>query len=163
MTDASSDPALPAALRISVVVPVRNEAGNIAPLVEEIARALAAHGPFEIIFVNDGSTDATEAELRGLMNGRTFLRQLKHAVACGQSAAVHSGVAAARGAIVVTLDEVKRAMRLVAEKSRVIAEGAGALAVAAAVSGKAGEGPIVAVISGGNVDLKKFAELVLGA
>jgi threonine dehydratase len=67
------------------------------------------------------------------------------------------------GSIVVTLDEVKRAMRLVAEKSRVITEGAGALAVAAAVSGKAGEGPIVAVISGGNVDLKKFAELVLGA
>src|SRR5947208_1183822 len=52
------------------------------------------------------------------------------------------------GSIVVSLDEVKRAMRLVAEKSRVIAEGAGTLAVAAAVSGKAGEGPIVAVISG---------------
>jgi dolichol-phosphate mannosyltransferase len=104
MTDASSDPAYPAALRISVVVPARNEAGNIAPLVEEIARALAAHGPFEIIYVNDGSSDGTEAELRGLMRTRTFLRQLKHAVCCGQSAAVHSGVAAARGAIVVTLD-----------------------------------------------------------
>lgn len=64
------------------------------------------------------------------------------------------------GSIVVTLDEVRRAMRLVAEKSRVIAEGAGALAVAAALSGKAGDGPIVAVISGGNVDLKKFAEIV---
>jgi threonine dehydratase len=63
------------------------------------------------------------------------------------------------GSIVVTLDEVKRAMRLVAEKTRVIAEGAGALAVAAALTGKA-EGPIVAVISGGNIDLKKFAELV---
>ena len=66
------------------------------------------------------------------------------------------------GSIVVTLDEVRRAMRLVAEKSRVIAEGAGALAVAAALSGKAGDGPIVAVISGGNVDLKKFAEIVTG-
>jgi threonine dehydratase len=64
------------------------------------------------------------------------------------------------GSIVVTLDEVKAAMRLVAEKTRVIAEGAGALAVAAALSGRAGEGPIVAVISGGNIDLKKFAELV---
>lgn len=64
------------------------------------------------------------------------------------------------GSVVVTLDEVKRAMRLVAEKSRVIAEGAGALAVAAALSGRAGEGPIVAVVSGGNIDLKKFAELV---
>jgi threonine dehydratase len=64
------------------------------------------------------------------------------------------------GSIVVTLDEVKRAMRLIAEKTRVIAEGAGALAVAAALSGRAGEGPIVAVISGGNIDLKKFCELV---
>ncbi|HXH90320.1 MAG TPA: pyridoxal-phosphate dependent enzyme [Thermoanaerobaculia bacterium] len=64
------------------------------------------------------------------------------------------------GSIVVTLDETKRAMRMVAEKVRVIAEGAGALAVAAALSGKAGEGPIVAVISGGNIDLKKFAELI---
>jgi len=65
------------------------------------------------------------------------------------------------GSIVVTLDEVKRAMRLVAEKTRVIAEGAGALGVAAALSGRAGEGPIVAVVSGGNIDLKKFAELIL--
>ncbi len=65
------------------------------------------------------------------------------------------------GSIVVSLDEVRRAMRLVAEKTRVIAEGAGALAVAAALSGRAGEGPIVAVVSGGNIDLKKFAELVL--
>jgi len=63
------------------------------------------------------------------------------------------------GSIVVTLDETKRAMRMVAEKVRVIAEGAGALSVAAALSGKA-EGPIVAVISGGNIDLKKFAELI---
>jgi len=64
------------------------------------------------------------------------------------------------GSIVVTLDEVRNAMRVVAEKARVIAEGAGALGVAAALSGKAGDGPIVAVISGGNIDLKKFAELV---
>jgi threonine dehydratase len=64
------------------------------------------------------------------------------------------------GSIVVSLDEVKRAMRIVAEKNRVICEGAGALAVAAALSGRAGEGPIVAVVSGGNIDLKKFAELI---
>jgi threonine dehydratase len=64
------------------------------------------------------------------------------------------------GSVVVSLDEVKRAMRTIADKARVIAEGAGALAVAAAMSGRAGEGPIVAVISGGNIDLKKFAELV---
>lgn len=64
------------------------------------------------------------------------------------------------GSIVVTLDQVKQAMRLIAEKTRVIAEGAGALSVAAAMTGKAGDGPIVAVISGGNIDLKKFAELI---
>src|SRR5580658_1371380 len=90
--------------RISVVVPARNEAGNIAPLVEEIVQALAAHRPFEIIYVNDGSTDATEAELRSLMYERDFLRQIRHAVSCGQSAAVRSGVAAARAPIIVTLD-----------------------------------------------------------
>jgi len=65
------------------------------------------------------------------------------------------------GSVIVSLDEVRRAMRVVAEKVRVITEGAGALAVAAALSGRAGEGPIVAVVSGGNVDLKKFAELIL--
>jgi threonine dehydratase len=64
------------------------------------------------------------------------------------------------GSIVVTLDEVKRAMRVLAERSRVIAEGAGALPVAAALSGKAGTGPIVAVVSGGNIDMAKFAELI---
>ena len=64
------------------------------------------------------------------------------------------------GSIVVTLDEVKRAMKVAAEKVRVICEGAGALPVGAALSGKAGEGPIVAVVSGGNIDLKKFAEIV---
>jgi threonine dehydratase len=64
------------------------------------------------------------------------------------------------GSIVVTLEEVKRAMRVLAEKSRVIAEGAGALAVAAALSGKAGPGPIVAVVSGGNIDMATFCELI---
>jgi threonine dehydratase len=61
---------------------------------------------------------------------------------------------------VVTLDETKAAMRLLAEKARVIAEGAGALSVAAAVKGLAGKGPVVAVVSGGNIDLKKFCELI---
>jgi len=95
-----SDAAPPA---ISVVVPVRNEAGNIAPLVEEIAAALAGM-PFEIVYVNDGSTDATETELLSLMASRPWLRQLKHAVSCGQSAAVRTGVANARAPVVVTLD-----------------------------------------------------------
>jgi threonine dehydratase len=62
--------------------------------------------------------------------------------------------------IVVSLDETRKAMRLLAEKARVIAEGAGALSVAAALTGKAGNGPIVAVVSGGNIDLEKFCELI---
>ena len=61
---------------------------------------------------------------------------------------------------VVTLDEVRAAMKLIAEKSRTIAEGAGALSLAAALSGRVGEGPIVCIVSGGNIDLGKFAELV---
>ena len=64
------------------------------------------------------------------------------------------------GYIVVSLEETRNAMRLMAEKARVISEGAGALPLAAALTGKAGQGPIVAVVSGGNIDLKKFAELI---
>jgi threonine dehydratase len=64
------------------------------------------------------------------------------------------------GAITVSLDEVRDAMRLIAEKSRTVAEGAGALSLAAALTGEAGEGPIVCVVSGGNIDLRKFAELI---
>jgi threonine dehydratase len=64
------------------------------------------------------------------------------------------------GSIVVSLEETRRAMRMMAEKARVIAEGAGALPLAAALTGKAGRGPIVAVVSGGNIDLDKFASLI---
>ncbi|HEY1447722.1 MAG TPA: pyridoxal-phosphate dependent enzyme [Caulobacteraceae bacterium] len=64
------------------------------------------------------------------------------------------------GCIVVTLDETRRAMRLMAEKTRIISEGAGALSLAAALTGQAGPGPIVAIVSGGNVDLKTFCEIL---
>jgi len=64
--------------------------------------------------------------------------------------------------LVVSLEDTRKAMRVLAEKARVIAEGAGALSVAAALTGKAGRGPIVAVISGGNIDLSKFCELIAG-
>jgi threonine dehydratase len=64
------------------------------------------------------------------------------------------------GYIVVSLEETKKAMRLMAEKTRIISEGAGALPVAAALTGKAGKGPIVAIVSGGNIDMKKFCELI---
>src|ERR1700744_3501161 len=88
---------------ISVVVPVRNEAGNVAPLVAEIAAALAGRA-FEIVYVDDGSQDGTADELRGLMAQHPWLRQIHHAQSCGQSAAVRSGVAAARAPMVATLD-----------------------------------------------------------
>ncbi len=64
------------------------------------------------------------------------------------------------GTVTVTLDQVREAMRLMADKARVISEGAGALSVAAALSGEAGEGPIVCVVSGGNIDLAKFSSLI---
>jgi threonine dehydratase len=64
------------------------------------------------------------------------------------------------GAITVSLEQTSAAMRLIAEKSRTISEGAGALSLAAALTRQAGEGPIVCIVSGGNIDLKKFAELV---
>jgi dolichol-phosphate mannosyltransferase len=88
---------------VSVVVPVRNEAGNVASLVAEIEDALRGR-PFEIVYVNDGSSDATEVELRALMSTRPWLRQIRHALSCGQSAAVRTGVAMARGPVIVTLD-----------------------------------------------------------
>ncbi len=101
MTDNKSSLNVPA---VAAVVPVRNEAGNIGPLIEEIAAALAPAGSFEIVYVNDGSTDAPEAQLVALMRERPWLRQIRHAASCGQSAAVRTGVAAARAPVVVTLD-----------------------------------------------------------
>ncbi len=88
---------------VSVVVPVRNEAGNVAPLVAEIVNALQGR-VFEIVYVNDGSTDATEQELRRLMAQHPYLRQIRHQQSCGQSAAVRTGVAMAQAPIVATLD-----------------------------------------------------------
>ena len=89
---------------VSIVVPVRNEADNILPLIEEITAALSGRRDYEIIYVNDGSTDATAERLAEAMKRWPNIRQLRHAVSTGQSAAVRSGVRAARGAIVATLD-----------------------------------------------------------
>jgi dolichol-phosphate mannosyltransferase len=91
-------------IAVSIVVPVRNEADNIVPLIAEITAALDTRWNYEIIYVNDGSTDATAERLKSAMKERKNLRQLRHAVSTGQSAAVRSGVRAARGAIVATLD-----------------------------------------------------------
>ncbi|RTL54709.1 MAG: glycosyltransferase family 2 protein [Bradyrhizobiaceae bacterium] len=101
MTAQVSSSAAPA---VSIVVPVRNEADNIAPLIAEIAAALDGRWPYEIIYVNDGSTDATGERLLAEMKQRPMLRQIRHAVSTGQSAAVRTGVRFARGTIVATLD-----------------------------------------------------------
>ncbi len=88
---------------ISIVVPVHNEAGAAGPLAREIAEAFAGRS-HEIIFVDDASRDETLAELRAAAADLTTLRVLGHATNAGQSRAVRTGVLAARGAIVVTLD-----------------------------------------------------------
>jgi threonine dehydratase len=67
------------------------------------------------------------------------------------------------GCIVVSLDQTRQAMRLMAEKARIISEGAGALPLAAALTGQAGQGPIVAIVSGGNVDLSAFCDILAAA
>lgn len=95
---ATTDPA------VSVVVPVRNESENIAPLLGEIAAALDGQWAFEVVYVDDGSSDDTAAELTRLKAQHPYLRRLRHVQSCGQSAAVRTGVQAARAPLVVTLD-----------------------------------------------------------
>ena len=89
---------------VCVVVPVRNEAGNIAPLVAEIAAALDKHWTFEVVYVDDGSSDQTAAELQRLMAQHPWLRLVRHKQSCGQSAAVRTGVKAAQASVIVTID-----------------------------------------------------------
>jgi len=100
----TSNPAAGTGPEVAVVVPVRNEAGNVAPLIDEIAEALTGRWDFEVVYVNDGSRDGTEAELIRLMADRPWLRQIRHAESCGQSAAIRTGVAAARAPLIATID-----------------------------------------------------------
>ena len=88
---------------ISVVVPVQDEAGNVGPLAREIAAALAGES-HEILFVDDGSTDGTDAALAALKSEIPQLRALRHSRNLGQSRGIRTGVQAARGDIIVTLD-----------------------------------------------------------
>jgi len=95
---------VPAPPAVSVVVPVRDEAANVGPLVAEIGAALEGRECFEAVFVDDASTDDTLAELRRLQEARPWLRVIAHGRGAGQSAAIASGVAAARGALIATMD-----------------------------------------------------------
>ncbi len=94
----------PEPLQLSVVIPVRNEAGNVEPMVAEIAQACAVYDRFEVVYVNDGSWDETGSAIDRLRSTRPWLRHIRHEKSCGQSAAVQTGVRAARGHIIVTLD-----------------------------------------------------------
>lgn len=89
---------------LSVVVPVRNEQDNILPLLAEIDAALSGRYDYEVIYVDDGSTDATPAVLSAARARYPRLRVLRHARSCGQSTAVRSGVKAARAPWIATLD-----------------------------------------------------------
>jgi glycosyltransferase involved in cell wall biosynthesis len=89
---------------LSVVVPILNEAENIRPLVAEIYAALADLTEFEVIYVDDGSTDDSPALLSELSREHSNFRVLTHQKACGQSAALRSGIRAARYPWIATLD-----------------------------------------------------------
>lgn len=91
-------------MELSVVVPVHNEADNIQPLVSEIEQALERSCEYEVVYVDDGSTDGTLAVLLDLAKRTPRLRVLRHRRCCGQSTALLSAIRAARGEVIVTLD-----------------------------------------------------------
>jgi dolichol-phosphate mannosyltransferase len=89
---------------LSVVIPARTEAPNVAPLVAEIRRALEGRVDYEIVYVDDGSGDATAAEIRRVAGEAPRLRLVRHQGSCGQSMAILTGVRAARAGWIATLD-----------------------------------------------------------
>lgn len=112
-------------LELSVVVPIRNEAGNIGELTEEIAAALRGKFAFEIVYVDDGSTDDTPAELERLMQACNEVRAITHERSAGQSIAVATGVRAACAPMVVTLDgDGQNDPRFLPEMAQTLAAGA---------------------------------------
>ena len=90
--------------RISIVTPMMNEAENVAQMIGEVAEGCAELAPFELIIVDDGSTDRTAAIALEMRGTHPWVRVVQHAKSCGQSAAVLSGVKAARADIIATLD-----------------------------------------------------------
>jgi dolichol-phosphate mannosyltransferase len=91
-------------MELSIVVPVHNEADNVRPLIEEIDSALGNSCAYEVIYVDDGSTDDTLRELTASQAEYPRLRVLRHRRCCGQSTALRTGVREARGSVVATLD-----------------------------------------------------------
>ncbi|MFA5984441.1 MAG: glycosyltransferase family 2 protein [Methylococcaceae bacterium] len=91
-------------MKISIVIPVHNEADNLVSLINEIAKIMQQAAAYEIIYVDDGSTDATPAILRQQLDVIKYLRVIRHQTTCGQSTAIHSGVKAARYPYIATLD-----------------------------------------------------------
>jgi dolichol-phosphate mannosyltransferase len=113
-------------MKISIIVPVHNEAGNILPLIEEIEKAMTQANAYEIIYVDDGSSDRTEAELKEAMRQYKALRVIRHWQSCGQSTAVRTGVKAALYPWIATLDgdgqndpaDIPRLYRILIENNR---------------------------------------------
>lgn len=101
---ADIDAHAPTAPRITVIAPMKNEAANVARLADDVAEACAPLAPFEAIFVNDGSDDDTSRAIAEAQGRHPWLREVRHLRSCGQSAAVLSGVRAARAPICCTLD-----------------------------------------------------------
>lgn len=97
----SADTSVPV---IAIVVPVKNEAENVVPLIEEIHAALAGRLEFEVIYVDDGSDDATPAVLAEAAKAYPRLRTFRHRESCGQSQAVATGIRHARAPLIATLD-----------------------------------------------------------
>ena len=96
--------AKPAVPELAVVVPVRNEQDNVLPLIAEIHAALEGVAEFEVVYVDDGSDDRTPERLAEARTRFPRLVTLRHRESCGQSAAVATGVKAARARFVATLD-----------------------------------------------------------
>ncbi len=94
----------PAQPRLSVVIAVYNEAENVATVLDELTAALTGLQPFEVVFVDDGSTDATADRLTALSATHPALRLLRHDRRCGKTAALRTGIAAARAEWIATMD-----------------------------------------------------------
>ena len=92
-------------MEVSIVIPAKNEADNVEPLISEIMTALDGVAEFEIVYVDDGSTDKTHAELLRLIDsGNTHIRPVRHRFSVGQSTAIMTGIQVARGELIVTMD-----------------------------------------------------------